>query len=70
MRVDKEIAAWIRAAEDAGWRVEETAQGHLRFKGPKGEMVHIAGHAGRRSTRHNAAAQLRKGGVPIGRGGL
>ena len=63
MRVAKEIAAWVRHAKSLGWSIEQTKQGHLRFKSSAGKMAHIPSRCASRSTMANAKGELRKAGL-------
>lgn len=64
VKVAKEVADWVRVAREAGWIVEKTQRGHLRFKAPDGEVVHIGSmRQPRGRTLANAKGQLRRGGL-------
>jgi hypothetical protein len=65
MKMDKVVASWIRAARDQDFIVESTANGHLRFKSPKGKMAHISAKLSSRSALVNARGNLRDAGLIV-----
>lgn len=64
MRLDRDMAEWVKLARSLGWTVEHTTKNHLRFKAPDGKMAHIGGHAANEGRAYaNAKAQLRRAGL-------
>ncbi len=64
MKVPKDYRPMVRAALDAGWRIKETAKGHIKLMSPDGETSVILPSSSR-STRgiQNVASILKKAGV-------
>jgi hypothetical protein len=60
---DAETRRLAAVAERAGWTVEPTRSGHLRFRGPDGQVVvHSTTSSDWRAAR-NLRAQLRRAGL-------
>jgi hypothetical protein len=68
IRVPRELRPLVLAAVEAGWTVERTGGGHLRFKSPSGALVFTPSTpgGGRRSI-ENCRAELRRKGLNLPR---
>lgn len=59
------IKSLTNFALDNGWDVDRTGRGHLRFKGPEGQLVFSAGTPSDYRTLYNTAAKLRRAGLDV-----
>jgi hypothetical protein len=58
---DKDLKKLVRAARKQGWTVEQTKNGHWRFKAPDGiGLVHASGTASDHRSMANLLAQLKR----------
>lgn len=55
----------VQRAEAAGWTVTLTRRRHLRFQTPDGQVVFTGSTSGDYRGVRNAAARLRRAGLPI-----
>lgn len=55
----------IKAAEKAGWTVERTRGGHLRWKSPKGPVVFSASTPSDHRAVKNHVSEMRKAGLNL-----
>ena len=67
-QVHKAVRCFVRAALAAGWTVEWTGGGHLRFSSPErdGPVIFTAATPGDRRSHQNAVAQFRRAGLTVG----
>lgn len=63
--MDKDLKAWIQAAEAAGWRIEHKK--HYKFypADPSKQLVIVSATPSDRRTRLNERALLRKSGLAV-----
>lgn len=54
-----------RAAEEAGWRVEHTGKGHLKFISPTGDFIFTGSSISDRRAYRNIVAKFRRCGLKI-----
>lgn len=64
MASPKEMRALLRAAEDAGWKVELKRK-HYRLQSPEGEIVFLPSTPSDRRSVLNSRAQLRRAGLKV-----
>lgn len=56
----------IKRAEEQGWSIEVTQNGHLRFRSPTGEIVHVPSRsAAKNKGGKNALGLLRRAGLDV-----
>lgn len=63
--MNRDVQDLAKQAQAAGWRVEQTRNGHLRFLGPNGQIVICSGTPSDCRSVKNTRAQLRRGGCAV-----
>jgi hypothetical protein len=62
---NKEIKALVRLAQERGWSVTDTRNGHLKFQSPDGDIVFGPSTPSDWRSVKNMKAHLRRAGLPI-----
>lgn len=61
----KELAEWADTARSAGWTVEFTRGGHMRWTNPEGKVTFTPATPGKARALKNIRAQLRRNGLQV-----